>query len=254
MEHNSVEDELSFEVGTRLHNESDFALLTDVELCDLVRSGRSEAFAELFSRYRYPALRLARYYSRAVDTDDVVAEVFVQVLRQLQLGKGPTDAVRAYIFTAIRRETWKRGRAAKRVVPTDNPALIDQPVAFGEGIDTFERDRVRAAFASLPQRWRSVLWYLEVEGRKPRELAAILGLKPNSVSALLYRARAGLRKAYESQAQGRGPSDAGSGHDGASGRPPVDWEVVEPSAALKTAVAISRSRSGVGQLEDVHTS
>jgi hypothetical protein len=44
-----------------------------------------------------------------------------------------------------------------------------------------------------------VLWYAEVMGEKPRNIAPILGLEPNAVSALLIRAKAGLRAAYEQQ-------------------------------------------------------
>jgi len=51
----------------------------------------------------------------------------------------------------------------------------------------------------LPQRWQKVLWHLDVDGRKPREVAPMLDMKPNSVSALAYRAREGLRKAYLEQ-------------------------------------------------------
>jgi hypothetical protein len=41
-----------------------------------------------------------------------------------------------------------------------------------------------------------VLWHLDVEGRKPHELAEVLELSPNGVSALVYRARSALREAY----------------------------------------------------------
>ena len=252
MEHNSPQQLNSFELDPQLDAETRFALIDDVELCDLVRSGSSDAFAELFKRYRHPTLRLARYYSSAVDPDDVVSEVFAQVLSQLQRGSGPDSAVRAYIFTAVRREVWKRARAVKRVVPTDNPALIDQPVPFADGgIDMSERDRVRAAFQSLPKRWRSVLWHLEVEGRKPRELAAVLGMKPNGVSALLYRARAGLRKAYESQNPGRGPIDPVTGFNPDANQPSVEAEVPEPS---EPRVSKPRGRPNLGRLEDAYSS
>ena len=146
MEHNSPQQLNSFELDPQLDAETGLALINDVELCDLVRSGSSDAFAELFKRYRHPTLRLARYYSSAVDPDDVVSEVFAQVLSQLQRGSGPDSAVRAYIFTAVRREVWKRARALKRVVPTDNPALIDRPVQFeDDGIDMSERDTLASA-------------------------------------------------------------------------------------------------------------
>ena len=41
-----------------------------------------------------------------------------------------------------------------------------------------------------------VLWHVEVEGQRPAEVAPLLGVKANAVSALAYRAREGLRAAY----------------------------------------------------------
>ena len=41
-----------------------------------------------------------------------------------------------------------------------------------------------------------MLWHPEVEGQKPAEIAPLLGISANSVSALAYRAREGLRQAF----------------------------------------------------------
>ncbi|MEJ7706929.1 MAG: hypothetical protein WKF82_06355 [Nocardioidaceae bacterium] len=60
----------------------------------------------------------------------------------------------------------------------------------------FENTAAAKAFASLPERWQLVLWHLEVERQKPADVAPLLGLTANSVSALAYRAREGLRQAY----------------------------------------------------------
>ncbi len=40
-----------------------------------------------------------------------------------------------------------------------------------------------------------VLWHIDIEGQKPTDLAPLLGLTANSVWALAYRAREGLRQA-----------------------------------------------------------
>ena len=175
-------------------------LLADDVLLDLVRGGSASAYGVLFERYRHPAHRLAAYFSNSVDAKDIVAETFADVLHQLRRGQGPHTSFRSYLFTSVRREAGKRARLNKRVRVTSDLATIDKPVPFGGGgCDTFERELVRAAFASLPTRWRTVLWQLDVDGRKPHELASHLGLKPNAVSALAYRAREGLRKAYLEQ-------------------------------------------------------
>ena len=63
-------------------------------------------------------------------------------------------------------------------------------------VEGFESAAAARAFASLPERWQLVLWHTEVEGQKPAEVAPLLGMTANSVSALAYRAREGLRQAY----------------------------------------------------------
>ena len=60
----------------------------------------------------------------------------------------------------------------------------------------FEGGAAAKAFASLPERWQLVLWHLEVENQKPADIAPLLGMSANSVSALAYRAREGLRQAF----------------------------------------------------------
>ena len=60
----------------------------------------------------------------------------------------------------------------------------------------FEGGAAAKAFASLPERWQMVLWHLEVENQKPADIAPLLGMSANSVSALAYRAREGLRQAF----------------------------------------------------------
>lgn len=180
-------------------------LLDDADLVLMVRGGDSDAYAALFDRYVYSGRRLARHLGQRDEADDVVSEAFARIFDLLQRGKGPDDAFRAYLFTTIRHECGRRAKAEKRVVPTDDDAKIDSAVPFGGGeLDDFEKTAVRAAYESLPPRWRTVLWHLDVEGRKPSELAELLDMKPNSVSALVYRARGGLRDAYLQQHVGTG--------------------------------------------------
>jgi DNA-directed RNA polymerase specialized sigma24 family protein len=55
---------------------------------------------------------------------------------------------------------------------------------------------IARAFRSLPERWQAVLWHTDIEASGPAEIAWLLGLSANSVAALAYRAREGLRQAY----------------------------------------------------------
>src|SRR5689334_2363701 len=82
-------------------------------------------------------------------------------------------------------------------MPTDDLTPYDEGEPFKDTVIAgFEGGAAARAYASLPERWQLVLWHLEVEGQKPAEVAPLLGMTPNSVSALAYRAREGLRQAY----------------------------------------------------------
>ncbi|MFI5426462.1 sigma-70 family RNA polymerase sigma factor [Aeromicrobium sp. UC242_57] len=171
--------------------------VSDAELISAVRTGDLDSYGELFARHRDAATRLARQLVPGPDADDLVAESFAKVMTVLQAGKGPDEFFRAYLLTSIRRLHIDRIRAGKRLRTTGDEAELDRAVEFVDPAEMkFEQQAAAEAFASLPERWQMVLWHLDVEGQKPAQVAPLLGMTANSVSALAYRAREGLRAAY----------------------------------------------------------
>jgi RNA polymerase sigma factor (sigma-70 family) len=169
----------------------------DAELISAVRGGDADAYGELFERHVTAARRLARQLMPPADAEDLVSEAFAKVFSLLQRGSGPDLAFRAYLLTAIRRLHVDRIRANARVQPTEDLEPFDPGVPFRDtAVEGFENAAAAKAFASLPERWQAVLWHTEVEGQKPAEVAVLLGMSANSVSALAYRAREGLRQAF----------------------------------------------------------
>jgi len=169
----------------------------DAELISAVRGGDVEAYGVLFERHADAARRLSRQLVSAGDADDLVSEAFIKVLAVLQRGGGPDIAFRAYLLTAVRRLRVDRIRATSRLHTTDDMEMFDPGIPFRDTtIEGFENAAAARAFASLPERWQLVLWHTEVEEQKPSDIAPLLGMTPNSVSALAYRAREGLRQAF----------------------------------------------------------
>lgn len=170
---------------------------SDAELITAVRGGDTAAYGLLFDRHHGAATALARQLVPGPDAGDLVAESFIRVLAVLQSGKGPDEFFRAYLLTALRRLHIDQIRQQKRVRPTGDQAELDRAVEFVDPAAlSFEQGAAAAAFASLPERWQLVLWHLDVEGQKPADIAPLLAMSANSVSALAYRAREGLRQAY----------------------------------------------------------
>ena len=172
----------------------------DAELISAVRGGDVDAYGILFERHVDAARRLARQLVPAGDADDLVSEAFVKVLGVLQRGGGPDVAFRAYLLTSVRRLQVDRFRAGSKLHTTDDMEAFDPGVPFRDtAVEGFESAAAARAFASLPERWQLVLWHTEVEGDKPADIAPLLGMSANSVSALAYRAREGLRQAFLTQ-------------------------------------------------------
>ncbi|ONI72734.1 hypothetical protein ALI144C_42765 [Actinosynnema sp. ALI-1.44] len=169
----------------------------DRELLAALRSGEDAAFGELFSRHADAVRRMARSLAAdRADAEDLTAEAFFRVLQAIRRGAGPVDNVRSYLLIVTRRVAWEWSER-RRDVPVSDEVLSHRA---GENPDTsgqaHERNLITRAFTSLPERWRSVLWKVEVEGERPAVVADNFGLSPNATAALARRARRGLRAAY----------------------------------------------------------
>ncbi|MEU3625497.1 RNA polymerase subunit sigma [Amycolatopsis coloradensis] len=183
---------------------ADLSGKSDAELIAEVRDGKIASYGTLYERHAAAAHNLARQLARSSsEADDLVSEAFAKVLDTLRGGKGPDTAFRAYLLTALRHTAYDKTRKDKRV--DLNEDMSDVGGAVGEALtvpfsDTavagLERTLAAKAFTRLPERWQAVLWHTEIEGQSPAEVAPLLGLTANGVSALAYRAREGLRQAY----------------------------------------------------------
>lgn len=184
---------------------------SDAELILQVRSGDRDAFGVLYERHANAARALARQYVSPADAEDVVADAFSKLFEMLRRGAGPDAGFRPYLYTVVRHRAFDVSRGAARTRPsTDDEiesvlgrvASEDDPALAG-----FERSVVSKAYFDLPERWREVLWYVLVDDLKPAQVAPVLGLSPNGVSALLYRAKEALRAGYLQQHLTHAPSD-----------------------------------------------
>ncbi|HUQ59050.1 sigma-70 family RNA polymerase sigma factor [Lentzea sp.] len=171
---------------------------SDAELIESVRNGTIDSYGQLYERHVSAAYNLARQLTRSqAEADDLVSEAFAKVLDALRAGRGPDAAFRAYLLTALRHTAYDKTRRDKKVDLTEDMTDVAPPVAFSDpAVAGLERSLAARAFAALPERWQMVLWHTEIEGQSPAEVAPLLGLTANGVSALAYRAREGLKQQY----------------------------------------------------------
>lgn len=185
---------------------------SDAQLILQMRDGDDLAYEELFRRHSGSVRRYARSCCRDAHTaDDLTAEVFARTLQAVRGGKGPEEAVRAYLMTAVRHIAAAWTKTAKREQLVDDFAVFAaQAAGFSEvsdadtldlGADVLamhdaEQSMALKAFRSLPERWQAVLWHTTVEEESPSEIAPLFGLTANATAVLASRAREGLKQAY----------------------------------------------------------
>lgn len=185
---------------------------TDTDLLAAVRAGDTAAYGTLYERHRAATRRLAHTLTRdPADADDLVAETFTKVLATLRAGRGPSVSFRAYLHTTLRNVCYLRARRDRRLEFTDDLTRYDEGEPFHDpALAKLERVYAAQAFRALPARWQDVLWYTEVEGATPAEIAPLLGLTPNAVAVLAHRAREGLRRHYLQQHVGDAEGEEGA--------------------------------------------
>ncbi|MDT0432693.1 sigma-70 family RNA polymerase sigma factor [Streptomyces salyersiae] len=184
--------------------------------------GDAGATAELYRRHAPAVLTYARSCCRDPHTaEDLASEAFARTVRAVRDGRGPNDAWRPYLLAVVRHTAADWADQARRVdLAPGFGAWLDaaarregaEPVSHeADGAEHLVRaedgDLVTAAFRSLPERWRAVLWHCVVEEEPAARVGTLLGLTPSGVTSLTARAREGLREAYLAAHVSQGAAD-----------------------------------------------
>ncbi|WP_221625857.1 sigma-70 family RNA polymerase sigma factor [Rothia nasimurium] len=170
---------------------------TDELLLSDVREGKLDSFGVLYERYVSMARAIAyKHTSNNTLSEDIVSEAFVRVLQALKNGKGPRTFMGGYLATTIAHLAAENGLIAQKEVPSEEEHLESMGSLDETVLKLHESDELISAFTGLPERWQTVLWMTEVEDKKPREVAQIMNLSANAVSALAARARESLREGF----------------------------------------------------------
>ncbi len=154
---------------------------------------------ELFERYADMIYRIAMSYGNSVPfAEDMVQEVFVRYLKKRPGFENSVHEKAWFIRVAVNcckstlSSAWSR-----RVCPLDAAGQLAVPFERRQESELYEM------LSCLPAKYRIVLYLRYYEEYQVKEIAKILGITPNLVSARLRRAKKMLRqellKPYQQQ-------------------------------------------------------
>jgi RNA polymerase sigma-70 factor (ECF subfamily) len=159
------------------------------------RAGDETGFAELWRELHPRLLRYLRVRARG-NYEDVAAETWLHVIRDLGSFSGGADGFRAWLFTLARHRAIDAARAAAArpalSVP-DFTAVGRQPTAVAaesEAIDRISTDRAIALVRRLPPDQADMVMLRVVAGLDVPTVAEIVGKSPGAVRVSVHR---GLR-------------------------------------------------------------
>ncbi|MGC0420443.1 RNA polymerase sigma factor [Embleya sp. AB8] len=170
----------------------------DGELADLVRAGDGDAYGLLYQRHVVSVRRFARTCTRTPEAaDDLCAESFARTLQALRSGRGPKEAFRAYLLTTVRHVAGDWTRSDRREWLTEDFTVFESAWENQDRVVRADDARLALqAFQDLPERSRTVLWHVDIEGEQAVQVAPLLGENPDNVRKILERARQELRDNY----------------------------------------------------------
>ncbi len=184
--------------------------LSDEELVEETRNGRSEALDELLRRYRrFARIKARSYFLVGGDRDDVVQEGMIglyKAVRDYETGHGASFrsfaelCITRQILTAIKTATRQKHTPLNSYVSFDLPQHDDGSRTVADTIEdvdtadpltqlvqTDEVARLRELFDEVLSELESNVLHLYVEGRSYQEIADQLGRHVKSIDNALQR-------------------------------------------------------------------
>ena len=162
------------------------------DMADLIRKDKGLATKEIYSAYAgYVAGICARYLSSGDDIKDVAQDSFVKVF--ISVGSfrySGAGSLTAWIgrLTVNCALNYLRDNNRLRFASSVNeiPDIADEP----PDVDSLSANELANLIRELPDGYRTVFNLYAIEGKKHKEIAALLGIKENSSASQYLRAKA----------------------------------------------------------------
>jgi RNA polymerase sigma factor (sigma-70 family) len=162
------------------------------------RQGAEWAWTRIYREYAPAVLRYLRGRG-AREPDDLLGEVFVQVVRNLPTFEGAESDFRTWVFVIARNRLIDERRSADRrpveAVPDDVLAeLVGPGHAEDDAMRRIADQHVMTVLGHLTPDQRDVLFLRLFARLTVDEVARVIGKRPGAVKALQSRALATIRR------------------------------------------------------------
>ena len=175
---------------------------TDAALLRAARKLDPDALVAIFDCYAPVIFKYTlRLCGDCAEADDIVGDVFAQLLAHFKQGKGPRDNLRAYLYQIAYHKVVDHARDRKHVTTLENGMSLHSTDSLpAQQEDRDQLDAVHAIILDqLTDDQRDVITLRFIENFSIRETAEITGKDANNVKVIQNRALNRLRRVLGSQ-------------------------------------------------------
>lgn len=177
--------------------------MTEQELARRCAHGDNEARRELYLTYGTRVRALCRRYAgNASEADDLMHDAFIKIFRVIDRfvwtrpGSLYSWMSRVAINMVFDSAKLKK-KLAREIMDVEDLVDMASDEPGGEETETIPFDVLKEMIEALPEGYRTVFKLHYIDNLSHKEIASLLGIKENSSSASLTRARASLAGAIK---------------------------------------------------------
>ena len=163
----------------------------------MMRQGNSDAFDQIFEKYKNEAVRTAYLITgKKSICEDIAQEAFIKCFIHIGDLQNP-NGFRAWFFRILTRTAWKYGRSVSREIPTENMTEKVEESSFdliNEQYSATEENRLLySEISRLEPKQKTVIILYYFNGLSTKEIAKVSRCLEGTVKSRLFSARKKLK-------------------------------------------------------------
>lgn len=170
---------------------------------DALTKEEVQRIAQLYRTYYGTMKRAVSALVSGPDVEDLIQETVLRMMRSIDRWRDLSETqLYAYIYHAARNHTIDYLRAQKKLVPVSMDGADEAAWDNAPDARLIQKEKIESLYRTLDRlsdRDRSLLLMKYQDHMPDWEIAALLGVKPESVSSLVSRARRRVLKLTEKE-------------------------------------------------------
>lgn len=171
---------------------------TDIEQQIIRQFGRGDASAMSLLYNEFAPLLAgvcSRYITDADERKDVLQEAFIQIYTHInKFSYQGVGSLKAWMIRITVNQALMSLRQKTSFNMVDSMADIPDTADETPDVDQLNQEEIMAMISRLPDGYRTVFNLFAIEGKSHKEIAQMLGIKPDSSASQFKRARTMLAK------------------------------------------------------------